>query len=218
MAFQDDTRENELINLFQLSQPSDRKRADVDAYLSLDGKEYPFELKSTSRGSVTTVRDFGPEHIAKWQDEHWLIGVFDSRGVSLRYVLYGSPVRMQPWIDSKAQYIAADFELAKIVPSLLTEEHMDSILGRKHSYSLQDAKKLHKNQWKVEDYRAHSDLTGDSFSRGKMLEILRLRTEYIIKRGSTLNNPHIPKSYFDGWEQITDNHAARLRELVKAEL
>jgi len=32
--------------------------------------------------------------------------------------------------------------------------------------------------------------------------------------GSTLNNPHIPASYFSGWEHIEDDHAARLRELV----
>ena len=47
-----------------------------------------------------------------------------------------------------------------------------------------------------------------------MLRLLRERCEYIIRRGSTLNNPHIPASFFEGWEQIVEDHAARLRELV----
>ncbi len=47
-----------------------------------------------------------------------------------------------------------------------------------------------------------------------MLQIIQERTEYLIKRGSTLNNPHIPEKYFKGWEEITENHAKRLRELV----
>jgi hypothetical protein len=47
MAFQDDTRENQLIELFDLDQPRGRGRTDVDAYLTLDGRQLPFELKST---------------------------------------------------------------------------------------------------------------------------------------------------------------------------
>jgi hypothetical protein len=44
--------------------------------------------------------------------------------------------------------------------------------------------------------------------------MLRKRCQYVIERGSTLNNPHIPASYFVDWEKIDKNHAARLRELV----
>ena len=47
-----------------------------------------------------------------------------------------------------------------------------------------------------------------------MLLILRDRCQYLIERGSTLNNPHIPASYFKGWERIITNHGQRLRELV----
>ena len=83
MAFQDDSRENTLIELFELAQPQGRGRADVDAYLELDGLSLPFELKSTSRGGVTTVRDFGPKHIEKWADEHWLIGCWFFYGHSI---------------------------------------------------------------------------------------------------------------------------------------
>lgn len=52
------------------------------------------------------------------------------------------------------------------------------------------------------------------YSAERMLLILRDRCQYLIERGSTLNNPHIPASYFKGWERIIANHAQRLRELV----
>ncbi|MDR2380656.1 MAG: hypothetical protein LBE08_05700 [Bifidobacteriaceae bacterium] len=33
---------------------------------------------------------------------------------------------------------------------------------------------------------------------------------------ATLNNPHIEAAFFDRFERITEEHAARLRELVRA--
>ncbi len=59
----------------------------------------------------------------------------------------------------------------------------------------------------------------NGYSVNKMLQIFKQRIEYLIKRGSTLNNPHIPGSYFKDWEtKITQNHANRLKKLVKKEL
>lgn len=74
--FQDDQREAEMIALFGLFKDAEEGRAGVDAFLDLDGQRIPFELKTTSNGSVTTVRDFGMDHIQKWQGKHWLIGFF----------------------------------------------------------------------------------------------------------------------------------------------
>jgi len=48
-----------------------------------------------------------------------------------------------------------------------------------------------------------------------MLEIVKDRAKYLIERGSTLNNPHIPSAYFDGWTEITKNHAGQLRVMVR---
>ncbi|CCQ64251.1 hypothetical protein [Crocosphaera watsonii] len=70
MTVQDDARENQLIKLFQLEQPPNRRRNDTDALLNYKGKTFYFELKSTTKNSVTTVRDFGIEHIKKWQNKH----------------------------------------------------------------------------------------------------------------------------------------------------
>ena len=74
--FQDDDREEAMIALFDLYKDESEGRSGIDAFLKLDGKSIPFELKTTSQGSVTTVRDFGSEHIRKWKNKHWLIGFF----------------------------------------------------------------------------------------------------------------------------------------------
>ena len=52
-----------------------------------------------------------------------------------------------------------------------------------------------------------------------MLEILRERAAYVIRRGATLNNPHIKKSFLDALpNKITSRHATRLVELVQEAL
>jgi len=209
---QDDARERELCRLFNLRRGSGRAAA--DATLHIDGKDVPFELKSTTRGSVTTVRDFGPDHIAKWRGKHWLIGVYD-RSQKLRYCLYGSPSDMEPWIREKEQYIAADIALSKFAPPLITKQVMYRVVGRKRVYSLKDAEAVQKRQYTAEEYRKLMDVPG-GYSPTRMLEIVRERCAYVIKRGATLNNPHIPASYFGGWEQLRPGDTDRLQELVKS--
>jgi hypothetical protein len=121
---------------------------------------------------------------------------------------------MQRWFDRMAAYIAADVALAEHVPDLITSDIMDLVLGDAESFSRDDARRLMKNQYNAEAYTAAADLDGTRYSREAMLRMLRERCRYVIRRGSTLNNPHIPAGYFDGWERITEDHAARLRELV----
>ena len=212
-TFQDDGRENEAIRLFDLIKDDGAGRSGMDAYLELDGRRVPFELKSASKASITTVRDFGPDHVAKWQDKHWLIG-FYKKGIA-NYYIYGSPSLMSGWITEKWNYVRPDYELAKLVPSLVTMEQLYSLLGNKEIYSLDDAKKIQKKQYKITEYRALMDVP-EGYSKHKMLEILKDRTGYLIRRGSTLNNPHIPASYFDDWEKIKSNHAEKLRSMVRA--
>lgn len=214
MSVQDDAREEEQRKLFGLSKPEDEGRSGIDAILVLEnGLAIPFELKTTTKGSVTTVRDFGFAHIQKWKDKHWLISKYSEDGTNMEYSLYGSPYAMSTWIKEKESYIAPDFKLAKLVPDELKINHLFEIVGEKESYTLEDAKRLNKKQFSIGKYKELMDLDGQ-FSPERMLEILKYRCKYLIERGSTLNNPHIPASYFKGWEQITDNHQARIRELV----
>ncbi len=214
MPFQDESRETELKELFGLERPPGAGRGDTDAVLYLEnGQIVEFELKSTSKGSVTTVRDFGHEHIAKWRTKHWLIGFYDS-DENLKYCVYGSPTRMKQWIEDKASYVQPDFDLALLVPELITHDIMHQIVGNKKFYTMEDAKRIHKKQYTSREYRAKMDIPG-GYSPDRMLQILKERCRYVIERGSTLNNPHIPASYFEGWERITSDHVAVLRRMVK---
>jgi len=212
---QDDARENRLIDLFNLQQPANRVRHGTDAILNLDGIEYEFELKSatTSKGGISTVRDLGPSHIAKWQNKHWIMAFFE--GGRLLYCRYGSPDAMRPWITEKWDYIKADFELAEHVPAHITLETMYQILGEKDGYSKADARKLHKNQMSAAQYLEAQDVSG-GYSPARMLDIFKDRAKYVIKRGSTLNNPHIPAKYLETWPEIRADHAAELRLHVRA--
>lgn len=60
----------ELIQLFHLERLANSTRSGTDAILTLNSLYIPFELKSTTKTSVTTVRDFGLEHIKKWRGQH----------------------------------------------------------------------------------------------------------------------------------------------------
>jgi hypothetical protein len=209
--FQDDDREEAMRNLFNLYKDENEGRDGVDAHLELDGRSVPFELKTTSKGSVTTVRDFGRDHINKWRDKHWLIGFFiDGR----EFYHYGSPSMMSEWINSKADYISPDFMLADLASQNLTLNDMHQVLEPKALYSYEDAKALQKMQYKKDKYIALQDRDG-GYSPERMLEIFKDRSKYLIERGSTLNNPHIPFTYFRGWVEITENHAEVLRNMVR---
>ncbi|MCW5213023.1 hypothetical protein VU04_08955 [Desulfobulbus sp. TB] len=130
------------------------------------------------------------------------------------YYKYGSPIMMEPWIREKELYISPDFKLADLLPEKISLENMYEIISRKKLYTYEDTQSIQKKQYKKEKYLALQDVE-NGYTPDRMLEILKDRVEYLIKRGSTLNNPHIPFSYFAGWCEITENHADHLRRMVK---
>ena len=215
MPVQDDARENQMIQLFNLNVPDDRGRSDIDARLNIDGHVVNFELKSTTSGSVSTVRDFGPDHIRKWRDDlHWIFAFYDKTGTKLQHCVYASPLDMEPWIADKERYVKPDILLADSLPALVAKGMVTAILGDKPSYSLEDARWIMKNQWRAAQYREQQDVA-DGYSPMRMTEILQQRARYVILRGATLNNPHIESGYFEKFEKITEEHASKLRELVR---
>lgn len=217
MPVQDDAREKELTQLFNLWVPEQRSRGDTDAFLRIDGTEQPFELKSTTSGSVSTVRDFGAEHIAKWKNLHWIFGFYTPDGSKLLYCHYASPADMAPWVQGMEDYVRPDVVLAIEASKMVSQDTLDTIFPPKDVYTLEDAKSIMKQQWGSDEYLAAQDVPG-GYSADRMVEILKKRCFYVIRRGATLNNPHIPKRYFADWERITEDHAARLRQLVRAYL
>ncbi|TBZ12190.1 hypothetical protein [Rhizobium leguminosarum] len=214
MAAQDDARENQLVDLFNLERPAARARHGVDAILELDGHTLEFELKSvtTKKPSMSTVRDLGRDHIEKWSGKHWIVAFYADG--ALKHCHYLSPDDMAPWIDKIWQYIKADFDISDAAPKMASLETLHQVLGAKEIYSLDDAKKLHKKQYSNERYFKLCDVPG-GYSPERMLQIFQDRMGYLLRRGSTLNNPHVSASYFEAFPAITKNHAIELRTRVK---
>jgi hypothetical protein len=97
------------------------------------------------------------------------------------------------------------------------------ICGQRKSFSLQEAKRLYKNQWSAKQYVAALDMRvagRPRISPANMLKILRLRSKYIAERGATLNNPHITKNYLDRFANTSRvvasaNWAQGVRQIAK---
>ncbi|WP_133884088.1 hypothetical protein [Glycomyces sp. NRRL B-16210] len=219
MAVQDDSREKQMRDRFNLKIANDRTRDEIDAFLKIDGKIVNFELKSTTSGSVSTVRDFGVSHIEKWRDLHWIIAIYDKNGDSIIRCHYASPVDMAPWIESKHQYILPDIVLGNEVAAKVTSDTVIRIFGgRSGPYSREDAKWVMKKQWINAQYQDQMDLPG-KYSLERMTEILQHRCAYVMARGSTLNNPHIENSFVKALPVLDEEEPAiSLRQYVRSYL
>ncbi|PST48886.1 hypothetical protein COO72_05090 [Bifidobacterium callitrichos] len=219
MVIQDDSRERQMIDRFNLFVPKDHSRGDIDAFLELDGTEIPFELKSTTSDTFVSARDFGPNHIKKYRDKkmHWLFGFYSTSETQADYFVYCSPSDMEPWYEQIEAIISRDAALADILPNKVNQTIMRSIMGNRIVYTYKDAKDLLKNQLKKQEYLDHMDLD-KGYSPSRMTELLRMRADYLLRRGLTLNNPHINKDIFVGKPHITNEPALTLRKMVKSYL
>lgn len=205
MPVQDDERERELARLFNLNWDATHARGGEDAELEIEvvhGARYRFsvEVKSTTGDTVSTARDVGLEHIGKWRRKLLVIGFYlpGGRRPELQKSLCLSPVDMEPWIASIERKVAPDFKIAEWASRRLTLQDLFDICGEQDDYSIDDAKRLLKQQWSAEQYKAARDLRvgrRQCISQQGMLDILRLRSKYISERGATLNNPHITKKH-----------------------
>jgi hypothetical protein len=206
MPVQDDERERELVRMFNLVWDPSHQRAGVDAVLELDVEGRPYrmevEVKSSTGSTVSTARDVGMEHIRKWRGKLFVIGFYsrEARRPELQQCLCLTPTDMEPWIASIEAKMLIDFKLAQLASRRLVLQDLFDVCGEQATYSIEDAKRLHKQQWTAEEYAAAQDIlvgTERRISREKMLGILRLRSKYIAERGATLNNPHITKAHLD---------------------
>lgn len=206
MPVQDDERERELVRMFNLAWDPSHQRAGVDAVLdvALPNRHIRFEVevKSTTGSTVSTARDVGMDHIQKWRRKLFVIGFYskEARRPELQRCLCLTPLDMEPWISSIEKKIMIDFKLASCASRRLELDDLFEVCGEQETYSLEDAKRLHKQQWTAEEYSAALDIVvadEPRVSQSKMLEILSLRSKYIAERGATLNNPHITKAHLD---------------------
>ena len=221
MAVQDDSREQELCNIFNLVWDPDHSRGGEDAWFeaTLRGKKIrvAVEVKSTTTDSISTARDVGMEHIRKWREKIWVVGFYSTVASKSKPRLVSTlcltPDEMEPWIARLEGYIKPDFEIGQRASQKLTSADLVEICGDKAIYSLADAQRLYKKQWTAQEYRKAMDRE-PGYSAGRMLVILQQRAQYLMLRGATLNNPHVPKSFLKRFDdqRIEREHAARIRE------
>lgn len=230
MTVQDDERERELSALFGLEWDAAHERHGVDALLTdiqVNGVSYQLEVevKSSTNLDVGTARDFGMAHIDRWRKMFFVFGFYSrERGrPELQRSLCLTPVDMEPWLLAKEQQMQIDFRLAARVSRNLQLEDLFAVCGEQPSYSIEDAKRLHKLQYSAQQYSEAADLLEEGvprISQNSMLEILRQRAQYIAERGSTINNPHITKTFFRSFlgtdREITSRTqcAARIRSIA----
>jgi len=228
MPVQDDERERELVRMFNLDWDPAHQRAGVDAVLEVDvdGQSFRFEVevKSSTGSTVSTARDVGMEHIQKWRRKLFVIGFYskEARRPELQHCLCLTPFDMEPWIASIEAKILIDFKLALRASRRLVLADLFEVCGEQETYSLEDAKRLHKQQWTADEYAAALDVAIGAkrrISQAKMLEILQLRSKYIAERGATLNNPHVTKTHLDtfaGSNRVVSgpNWAAGVRQIA----
>jgi hypothetical protein len=213
---QDDARETELVKLFNLTQTEGRKRSDIDAFLDLDGKRINFELKSTTVRSVSTASPLTINHLEKWKDYHWIIGVYDKETEALKYCYYGSPDDMRGWLDFMIEDIQRGLKSSKYLREKIDLPMMFDVLGEKLVYSYKDAKHVFKNLFSKKEYNSFKDLP-DGYSQAKMLEMFKLHNYYYLEKGSWLNNPKIGPKVYTKWKKITKNYSESLLKILKGE-
>lgn len=205
MTVQDDERERELSALFGLDWDAAHERHGVDALLTdivVDGSTYQFEVevKSSTEMDVGTARDFGMAHVERWRKMLFVFGFYSKvRGrPELQRSLCLTPIDMEPWLARKEAQMLIDFKLAARVPRHLQLDDLFAVCGEQQTYSIEDAKCLHKQQYSAAQYAASTDLVEAGvprISQEKMLHILKERALYVAQRGATVNNPHITKTY-----------------------
>lgn len=225
MAVQDNARERELCRIFNLKWDVSHVRDGIDATLPLDvdGTRYELdiEVKSSTGQSVSTARDVGMTHLARWRTMLFVIGFYSRSPVELTRCLCLTPLDLEPWIHEKEAYISTDFKLAELSANKLGYPDLDAVCGSKLTYDVKDAKKLHKLQWGKNQYAGAVDVyvtKKPTISRAKMLDILRLRSRYVSERGATLNNPHISKTVLKQFigkdREIFEDHAAAIKKIA----
>jgi hypothetical protein len=216
MVVQDDKRESELIRLFDLEQPEKYSRSGIDAILKLEDSLIEFELKSTTKGSVSTARDFNLNHIKKLKNKHWIFGIYNEDGSALQECRYASPINMESWLNDIEQIIKEERMMVLITLKHLNISLVYDILGEKENYSFEDAKKIFKKKKlsKEDSALLIPDLDG-LFSPNKILELLKIRLERCMIRGTTLNDPNIPQNYIKKLPIILDWNKAGLLNLIQ---
>ena len=230
IGFQDNVREQELSNLLQLIWNPQNKRDGDDAVLEgvdigCEKVDFLVELKSTSKETVSTARDLGQDYIDRMRKMMFVVGYYEEvNGLAkLHRTLCLTPLDLEPWFCVQELQVSMDAKLAKRAAQNMSIGDLYFLLGKKSLYTLSDAKNMMKNQLTAQEYSklgVYSKEHGSLITAPQMLDLLISRVEYIGKRGSTKNNPHIPKGLLQNFfgtdrEVVGDQWAQTIRSVAK---
>lgn len=213
VEIQDNKREKELIKLFNLEQPKNRSRIGVDGLLVVDDITIPFEIKSTTIGDITTARDVNLNHIKKWRRVHWLVGIYNNNA-KLQYVVYGSPNKLINWFDFIENDIKRGLKISSMIVDRIDIDMVKEIFGDKSTYTYDEARFVFKRLFTKKEYERRKDKK-KGYSKKAMLAMFKEHNWHYLERGSSLNNPKIPKAEYKDWPKITKKHSLSLKKLVR---
>jgi hypothetical protein len=211
VEIQDSKRENELINLFNLTK-TNYNRIGVDAKLKTRHKLFEFEIKSTTTGVISSASPLTLEHVKKWRTRHWIFGIYNKQA-ELQYCYYGSPDKMTAWLDYWENDIGRGIKISDMLVDRIDYDMLFNIFGEKTVYTLQDAKPVFKALYTSKEYKELQDRK-NGYSAQRMLKMFKDHNQTYLYRGSGVNNPKIRKSVYQNWIKITSNYSATLRKIL----
>jgi hypothetical protein len=182
--------------------------------MKIDDKTLNFELKSTTVRSVSTASPLTINHLEKWRDFHWIVGIYDKKTEKLKHCYYGSPADMKDWIDYMMEDIKRGLKISEMIIDRMDKPMMYAIFGKKKQYTYKEARAVYKNLFPKSEYMSLKDLPG-GYSSDRMLEMFKKHNWNYLKKGSWLNNPKIGPKVYKKWKRISRNHAKRLVKLVR---
>jgi len=106
---QDDIRERQLADLLRLERSAGRTGSDAR-----DESGNRYELKTTTRGGVTTGRDLGLDYLERMR-RSYLICARGQQGLTFRFeeIYFLAPSMMQTWIDIYYLRLTTDRDLVE---------------------------------------------------------------------------------------------------------
>lgn len=211
IEIQDNIRENELIRLFKLTK-TNQNRIGIDAKLKLKNKLYNFEIKSTTTNRITTASPLTLDHINKWRNVHWIVGIYNENA-KLDFCYYGSPNDMKDWLDYWENDIKRGLFISDMLVDRIDYDMIDNIFGKKDYYSYNEAKFVFKNLYSKKEYELLMEKP-NYFNKNTMLEMFKQHNKTYLYRGSNINNPKIENKYFKNWTIIEKDYEKSLRKII----
>ena len=162
-TIQDDSREQKTAEMFNLDRDGGRIGTDAT-----DENKNLYELKTTTRRSVSTARDFGLNHIARWRQHYFIIQTWETVNKVLvptkSYFL--APEHMEEW------YAKIEKKLNHSIKLIETTKKLLEATGAMSDKNLAEVIRL--------------------LDRGKLLNDPHISLSYIRKHGIEIEN-HCPK-------------------------